>query len=205
MSSRIVLLLVVLAGIATLPAAAQAPGELPTLSPGDLIRLTVYREPELNGEYLVDERGVVNLPLIGDRRVAGVPISVLRDSLEAAYRVEIRNPSISIVPLRRVNVLGEVNKPGMYAVDPTVSLAGAIAMAGGASATGSLGRIRIVRGNQVIRQRVGAAETITSVGIQSNDQILVDRRSWFDRNSQTVVGASVSVASIITGLIIASN
>ncbi|HEX5726464.1 MAG TPA: polysaccharide biosynthesis/export family protein [Longimicrobiaceae bacterium] len=197
----LLLTLLLLAGSA---ARAAAQGEI-VLQPGDLVKVTVYREPDLDGEFPVDENGVVSFPLIGTRRVAGIPIGILRDSLVAAYRQHLRNPSINIVPLRRVNVLGEVNRPGMYTIDPTTSLAGAVALAGGSTAFGDLNRIRIVRGNEVIRQRVGAGETLGSAGIRSNDQIYVDRRSWFDRNSGAFLGAVLSAAGILTSIIIATS
>lgn len=173
-----------------------------TLNPGDVVRVQVYREEELNGDFLVDEEGLVVLPLIGERRVTGIPVRRLRSELTEAYRVHLRNPSINITPLRRINVLGEVNKPGLYPIDPTVSLAGAVATAGGATSTGDLGRIRIVRGNQVIRQRVGVAMTLEAASIRSGDQIIVDRRSWFDRNSTFLVSALLSVTSIVTTIIL---
>ena len=176
-----------------------------TLYPGDVVRVQVYREQELNGEFLVDENGVVVLPLIGERKVTGIPVGQLRNELVEAYRVHLRNPSITITPLRRINVLGEVQKPGMYPIDPTVSLAGAIATAGGATPTGNLSRIRILRGDRVIRQRIGAAETLNDADIRSGDQIIVDRRSWFDRNSTFLVSAVLSVTSIVTTIILSRD
>ena len=175
-----------------------------TLYPGDVVRVQVYREQELNGDFLVDENGVVVLPLIGERKVTDIPVGRLRTELTEAYRVHLRNPSIAITPLRRINVMGEVQKPGMYPLDPTVSLAGAVATAGGATPTGNLSRIRIVRGDQVIHQRIGAAETLNDADIRSGDQIIVDRRSWFDRNSTFMVSALLSVTSIITTIILNS-
>jgi protein involved in polysaccharide export with SLBB domain len=182
-------------------AADPGNGEL-TLNPGDLIRVQVYREQELNGDFLVDEAGVAVLPLIGERRVVGIPLRRLRQELVEAYQQHLRNPSISITPLRRVNVLGEVQRPGMYPLDPTVSLAGAIATAGGATSTGNLNRIRIVRDGQILRQRVGAAETLNAVDVRSGDQIILERRSWVDRNSTFIVSAILSVTSIATSIIL---
>jgi len=184
-----------------------APGDTAqvTLGPGDVIRVSVYHEPELNGEFPVDDRGIAVLPLIGPRHVAGVPLDELRDSLTADYRETLRNPSITIIPLRRVNVLGEVTRPGMYPLDPTVSLAGAIALAGGATPTGDLRKIRIVRGNQVLREGVGAGETLTSAGVRSNDQIYVERRGWFDRNSTFVISALLSITGVVASIIVASG
>lgn len=201
-------LLLVLAGAPvlraqdTVPATAQsaATSDL-TLGPGDLIRVEVYREEELKGEYLVDEQGTVVLPLLGEQRVAGIPMRELRRQLVEAYRVHLRNPSIIITPLRRINVLGEVQRPGMYAMDPTVSVAGAVAMAGGATAAGDLRKVRIIRDGRVYGQRLGPGTVLAEADIRSGDQIFVERRSWFDRNSTFVVSTTLSLTSIIIAIL----
>jgi polysaccharide export outer membrane protein len=172
-----------------------------TLRSGDVIRVQIYREDDLNGDFLIDEDGIAVLPLLGPQRVTGIPMRDLRTRLADAYREHLRNPSINITPLRRINVLGEVQRPGVYAVDPTVSVADAVSMAGGATAAGDLRRIRIIRGGQVLRERVGAAETLRSAGVWSGDQVIVDRRSWFERNSTFVVSTVLSVTSIIIALV----
>lgn len=114
-------------------AASNASDQMLTLRPGDMVRVDIWREEELSGEFRVDEMGVVTLPLLGEKKVNGVPVRELRDTLIAEYRVELVNPSITVTPLRQVHVLGYVNQPGIYTIDPTTSLAGAVALAGGAS------------------------------------------------------------------------
>jgi polysaccharide export outer membrane protein len=129
-----------------------------TLQPGDLVRAQIWREGDLSGDFLVDQNGIVTLPLFGEQRVTGIPIGELRTVLLQQYRVELRNPSINITPLRRVNELGEVTNPGLYPVDPTVSLVEVVAQAGGATELGDIRRIRIVRGEKVIREGSGQAK-----------------------------------------------
>src|SRR5690606_5535621 len=150
-----------------------------TLKPGDIVRVEIWREEDLSGEFKINELGLVTLPLIGEKDVNGLTIQQLRDQLIAEYRVQLQNPSIIVTPLRQVHVLGEVNLPGMYAVDPTVTLAGAIALAGGASGQGDLRRIRIARDGAIIKNAVRAEQTLQRVDVRSGDQIFVDRRSWF--------------------------
>jgi polysaccharide export outer membrane protein len=179
---------------------AQADTIAVTLNPGDLVRVQIWREEDLSGEFLVDESGMVTLPLIGEKRVAGIPIRRLRTELLEAYRVHLRNASINITPLRRINVLGEVARPGLYPVDPTVSLAGVVALAGGATSTGDIRKIRIVRDGTVLMERAGAAETLNTLELRSGDQIFVDRRGWFDRNSTFVVSALLSITGIVISL-----
>ena len=183
----------------------SAPDPL-SLLPGDMIRVQVWREEDLGGEFLVDTNGVVTLPLIGDYTVTGLGIDRVRDMLVEAYRRHLRNPSIVVTPLRTVNVLGEVQKPGLYPLDPTVTLAGAVAVAGGTTTNGDLGRIRVIRDGQVVRSRLGVGETLNELGIRSGDQVIVDRRGWLDRNGTTLLASGLSIfGSILTTLIILSR
>lgn len=201
-----IVLLAALPLLAARPALAQDAAQAAqldsvTLQPGDLVRVNVYRQPDLTGDYPVDELGRVVFPLIGEMRVSDVPVGELRGRVIDGYRVHLREPSITVTPLRRVNVLGEVRQPGLYPLDPTVSLAGAIAVAGGTTPAGDLDRIRVIRGGQVYRERVGASETLRVAGIRSGDQIIVDQRSWFERNSTFVVSTMLSVTSIVIALV----
>src|SRR5690606_41292716 len=100
------------------------------LQPGDILSIEVWREPDLTGQFQVAEDGYVVLPLLGRIRAADMPIGELRNTLFERYSTELRNPSIVITPLRRIYVLGEVNAPGLYPVDPTISIAGAVAKIG---------------------------------------------------------------------------
>lgn len=173
-----------------------------TLQPGDVISVQIWREPDLSGSFLVDEQGIVVLPLLGEKRVVDVPIRALREMLVEEYRVQLRNPSITITPLRRIHVLGEVAKPGLYEVDPTITLAAAVALAGGATPLGDLNRIRIIRGESMLMERVGATAALTAVDIRSGDQILVERRSWFERNSTFLISVGLSIPSVIAGILV---
>lgn len=179
-------------------AAAQAQA---TLRPGDAVRVEIWREGDLSGEFAVALDGTVTLPLLGRQRLVDVPLAMLRDTLTAQYRVHLRNPSINITPLRRVHVLGSVRQPGVYPVDPTVTLADAVALAGGTTEGGDLRRIRIVRRGEVIRERVAAGETLREVDLNSGDQIYVEQRPWIQRNGATLVGMAISATNLALNLI----
>lgn len=184
-------------GAAQSNSAATAGAAEMTLFPGDLVRVDVWRMKDLSGEFLVDPRGKVTLPLLGERTVAGIPLTQLRDTLLAEYRVQLRNPSITIVPLRRVNVLGEVNAPGQYALEPSMTLVSAIAMARGANSIGNLKRVHIIRDGETIHKSIGAGETLQSAEIRSGDQIYVGRTSWLERNTGLVVGTLLAIPSVV--------
>lgn len=164
--------------------------------PGDVIRVAVWREPDLSGEFMVNRDGVVTLPLVGDVEVTDRTVAEVIDHLLEAYRYQLRNPSIQITPLRRINVLGEVRSPGLYLVDPTVTLAEAIALAGGPRSPENLKRIRIVRAGEVIQRKVEAGTTLSSIDVRSGDDILLDRGNWLQRSSTYLITTAVSLGGL---------
>ena len=181
---------------------SSAPAAAFALRAGDVIEVFVWREEGLSGQFTVDERGYVSLPLVGSREVTSAPWTAVRDSLRAAYARELRDPDVRLTPKRRVFVLGFVGRPGPYLVDHTVPIAGAIALAGGASGEGDLARVRVMRDGEVLIKRASIDSPLTQADVRSGDQIFVDRRSWFDRNSTFIVSAMISVTSIVVTVIL---
>ncbi len=171
------------------------------LGPGDVVRVSVWPDTELSGEFHVDERGRLTLPMLGTAQVAGREWDALRDSLLTDYQAQLRNATITLTPLRRVEVLGEVTRPGQYLADPTLSLAGVVALAGGATPNGDLHRIRVVRDGKTIIESASVESLLLRAGVQSNDQVFVDRRSWLERNGSLVASTIISTAGIIVALI----
>jgi protein involved in polysaccharide export with SLBB domain len=81
MPRTVALLLTSVLAAAALPAQESALGAVPLL-PGDLLRVSVWREPDLSGEFLVDRNGSVVLPLLGELTIPGTAFSDVRgDSL----------------------------------------------------------------------------------------------------------------------------
>jgi protein involved in polysaccharide export with SLBB domain len=186
------------------PASAPMPGPggaQATLHPGDAVRVYIWREPDLSGDFAVDAEGRIALPLVGELTVSGMPARAVRDTLLTLYREHVINPTITIVPLRRVHILGEVHRPGLYGLDPTITLAGAVAMAGGATPTGDIRRIQLIRENSMEPLRVSALDRLENVDIRSGDHIIVQQRSWFERNSTFLVSAMLSVTGIVVSLL----
>lgn len=169
------------------------------MSPGDLVRVEIWQERDLSGDFLVQPNGNVVFPLLGEQRVTGIPVGTLRDSLRVRYRRVLRNPSISITPLRRVQVLGEVVRPGVYIMDPTVSLSGLLAMASGPNPNGDVRKISILRDGAVFRPRMGAGMTLMEADVRSGDQVVVGQKSWTVRNSTFLISMiPVATATLFT-------
>jgi len=122
----------------------QADLRLEALGMGDMVRVTVFRNPELTTEGRVSERGTILFPMIGEVNIAGLTPSQagarIADKLRSGKYVV--NPEVTVsmmqVNSRQVSVLGNVVKPGRYPLDSTTAhLTDVIALAGGVGPTGS--------------------------------------------------------------------
>lgn len=174
----------------------EGPVDPPQLAPGDAVSLAFWREPDLDGEYPIDEAGEAVLPIIGPTVMTGAGTVELKESLLDAYAQELRNQHVQITFMRRVRVLGAVQSPGMYFVDPTMTLGDALAQAGGATDAGKLDGIEILRDDQTVRSGLDVQSLITEQ-VRSGDQIMVPERSWLSRNTRVVLGGVGAGALVI--------
>ncbi|HWK86709.1 MAG TPA: polysaccharide biosynthesis/export family protein [Xanthobacteraceae bacterium] len=114
-------------------AAAPAPAAY-RLTTGDKVKVTVYNEPDLTGEFQVNDAGNVSFPLAGDIPANGATVSEFQQRLTTKLRKGyVKNPrvSVEISTYRPFNVIGEVKNAGQYPYRPGLTLSDAVAMAGG--------------------------------------------------------------------------
>ena len=115
-------------------AAAGSPGDSNKLGPNDRLRITVFGQPTLTGEYTLDGNGVLAFPLIGNVPANGVTTSQLQQAIAAKLKPDYMvNPNVSaeVITRRPFYVIGEVQKPGNYPYVTDMTAVNAIAMAGG--------------------------------------------------------------------------
>lgn len=167
------------------------------LRPGDAVRLRVWREPDLSGDFPVNESGIVVLPKLGPRRVATEHPDSLKQWILASYSEFLRNPSIEVLLVRRIQVLGAVRNPGLYPVEPTMTVADAIALAGGTTPQGRSNKVELRRQGEPVPGKLAGRLLIGESSIRSGDQIFVPERSWISRNPGIVIGAVGLLTSII--------
>jgi polysaccharide export outer membrane protein len=117
----------------------QPPSAAPTaatyvLGPNDRIRLKVYGEPDIAGEYEIDSNGQVSIPLAGHLTAAGLTTKQLERSIASALAKGIvRDPrvNVEIALYRPYYILGEVKKGGEYPYRLGLTVMDAVASAGG--------------------------------------------------------------------------
>ena len=115
-------------------AGGGSPGDSNKLGPNDRLRITVFGQPTLTGEYTLDGNGVLAFPLIGNVPANGVTTSQLQQAIAAKLKPDYMvNPNVSaeVITRRPFYVIGEVQKPGNYPYVSDMTAVNAIAMAGG--------------------------------------------------------------------------
>lgn len=140
---------------------ASAPAATPpapfTLGPGDKIRVTVFGEQAVNGEYTVGPDGAISFPLIGAVDARGRTVGDLRDAiavkLAAGYILDPK-VSIDVLNFRPFYILGEVNRPGQYPYADGLSVAQAVATAGGYTYRARTSRVFLRRAQQAVEEEV---------------------------------------------------
>jgi protein involved in polysaccharide export with SLBB domain len=182
--------------------AQQVPvSQVATLGPGDGLRLRIYREPDLSGEYVVDERGVVVLPKIGEWRVTGIPADSVRGAIRAALRQFLDTESIEITPFRRVAVTGAVLKPGLYPVDPSMSVADALILAGGVAPIGKERAVELRVAGAQTGTEISAETRVWDTGAGGTRQLHVPQKPWAQRNGTLLASLTISAITAVGWII----
>jgi len=155
---------------------AVAATSAPKVQPGDKIRVSVFGENQLSGDYEVDPTGQISLPLAGTIEVQGLTQPELEQRLAQKFRSQyLRDPkvTVTIISLAPYYLMGEVTKPGQYPYKSGLNVLTALAIAGGPT-------YRAVR-NSVQIQRRGETKmhdypVSVSVPILPGDVINVPQR-----------------------------
>jgi len=117
------------------------------LASGDMIRIRVFGENDLNLEMHLNSSGVINYPFLGKIRVKGLTVEELRDKIIRGLKDGyLRSPqvNVSIVEHRSFFIEGEVNSPGAYPFQPGLTVRKAISLAGGFTEFATRDRFRLV-------------------------------------------------------------
>lgn len=143
------------------------------LGSGDVVRVTVYQNPDLTLETRISESGAVSYPLLGSVRLGGNTVSqaerIIADGLRSGNFVKQPQVSILVMQVRgnQVNVLGQVNRPGRFPIEAAdMRLSDVVAVAGGIAS--------------------GGADTLTLVGTREGKplRIVVDLPGIFRSDSR---------------------
>lgn len=144
------------------PTSIANPAEGYLLEPGNRIRVTVFGEDGLTGEYSVDPVGNVSFPLIGNVPGAGLTGAALAVRVQETLRAKglMRDPrvNVEIVTFRPFYVLGEVRQPGEFPYTTGMTVLGGVARAGGYDYRAREGEVILVRVVNGERRQYSATE-----------------------------------------------
>jgi polysaccharide export outer membrane protein len=135
----------------------------------------------LSGTFIVGPGPALTLPVIGEISLAGVRRADLEPRLREHLGRFLKNPVVHAKALIRLLIVGEVAKPGIYAVPTDLVLADALMLAGGPTPAAKVTAIRIERGDQRLAEgdRLQAAlargMTVDDLNLRAGDRIDVPR------------------------------
>lgn len=149
------LLVLVMTACAGSDVAWEPPGRVSNigaykLGPGDTVRVAVFGQQQLSGDFKVDGTGHVSLPLIGAMSARGETVQGLQDAIArklADGYVKDPQVNVDVTSFRPFYIIGEVNRPGQYAYVNGMTAINAVAMAGGYTYRGRQDYVLVTRGN----------------------------------------------------------
>src|SRR5262245_61324589 len=172
------------------PAFSQSAPQSNRLRAGDGGRIIIWKDLDnqarvedlgVAGDQLIDAAGNIMVPSLGEVRAAGLTPQTLAEVLQ--QQLEIKKIRIVCAPLIRVTVLGAVQRPGSYLVQPKESLWELITKAGSPSNESDVRKIQVIRGGRTVNQNLleafEKAHSLEQMGVQSGDQIVVPGHGGF--------------------------
>lgn len=177
--------------------------QLPVLRPGDAVRITVWRKPDLSGEFFIASDSSIAHPLYTEVRVGGVPLAEAEARVRRFVERYETSPQVLVEPLFQVMVLGEVREPKLYTLRPEVTIAQAVGLAGGATDRGQLERARLLRDGEVFIVDLTRPDAeLARAPIRSGDQIVISRRrDWF-RDYVAPTGSVVAALATLINIVL---
>jgi polysaccharide export outer membrane protein len=151
-----------------------------TLGPGDKVRIAIFNEPDLSGEYQLDANGNIRFPLIGMLRAGGYTAGALEGWLRAALVPNyVRDPRITveITGYRPIYVIGAVVKPGQYSYVNDMTLAQAVALAGGFTPQAKESTVYVRHEGETSEQPIASG---TPLLIRPGDTVRADTTFFWD-------------------------
>jgi len=183
------------------PAYVSRTGYDYVLGAGDKLRLTVFGESDLSGEFTIDGSGFARLPLVGQVRAAGYTSqqleAVIGGALAQGY---LRSPrvSVEVTTYRPFYIIGAVNRPGQYPYVDHMNALTAVALAGGFT-SGAVESVVFVRREASNREEEVPADRTTEIYpgdvVKVHNTIFTDAMNLFSPFSG--VAASAATAAVI--------
>lgn len=155
------------------------------LSPGDVLKISVFQVPDLTKEVQLDEAGLISLPLIGDIKAGGMSTHELQAEITKKLKAKyLQSPQVSVFLKnsagQRVTVDGAVKTPGVYPINGQMTLVQALAHSGGITPLADSSAVIVFR--QTAGRRMAAKFNIDEIeagrapdlNLLAGDTVVVD-------------------------------
>jgi polysaccharide export outer membrane protein len=146
---------------------------------GDVLKISVFDQPDLSLEVRVSESGTITFPLIGEVKVGGETTASTERNIASMLESGgfIRSPHVNIIVTQmqsqQVSVLGQVNRPGRYPLDGARTISDVIALAAGVAADGGdIVTVIRTRDGQVTRNQIDLLDLMHQPDIAKNAVVL---------------------------------
>jgi len=173
--------------------AAADPSQEYRISAGDILKITVFKNPDLTEEVRVSEAGTIGYPLIGSVHLSAMTLPEAEQKIAQLLRDGnfVVNPQVNILLTQaygdQVSVLGEVNRPGRYSIDTSGGhLTGMLAAAGGIALTGAdIVIVTGTRNGQPFRREIDVVKmsldpmSTDDIALADGDTLFVNRAPLF--------------------------
>jgi len=155
------------------------------LHPGDFVSISVWRELELQGEFLVPPDGLLSFPLVGQVVAAGRTVAEIQNEIADKLKTYIPEAvvTVSIVDIQgnRIYVIGQVNQPGSFVMNTPLNVVQALSLAEGTTPFAQVNDIIVLRGEddrqQVFKFRFNdisrGRDLEQNILLQSGDIVIV--------------------------------
>lgn len=173
------------------PVFSQSASPSNRLRAGDGVRIMVWKDLDnqarvedmgIAGDQLIDASGNILVPGLGEVKAAGLTAQTLAEVLQ--QQLEIKKIRIVCAPLIRVTVLGAVQRPGSYLVQPKESLWELITKAGSPANDADVRKIQVIRSGRKVNENLleafEKAHSLEQMGVQSGDQVVVPGHGGFN-------------------------
>jgi polysaccharide export outer membrane protein len=172
------------------------------LNPGDGVRIVLLNVTDnISGDYYIQIDGNLQLPFLGLLPTAELEFPDLRKTIMGRYESIYKDPELTVQPLFRINILGEVRNPGYYYVTDVERMTGILALAGGVTGAAAKDEIYIIRDdveiNLNVSEIVASGNTAADIGLQSGDRIFIPRSFWADAGQYAIILSGISVLTTL--------
>ena len=174
---------------------------------GDRIVLTIFSDVAHSDTLVVRAGRVVDLPGKAVLPLSGVLRSELKDRVTEEVLKYVKAVQVDAIPLTRIGVLGEVARPGYFALRSDIPITDGIMLAGGPTASADIGHTvvrragREYRSAQETQQAIAKGITLDQFGLSAGDELVVGRqRQLINQSTTAVIGMLASLGAIFLAL-----